>query len=79
MPATLAASFNTSAFRYININTSETPSFETIAAPVGYLSDLEQVETGTAVTVLLAFAYLIYTSYCTFSRVNIPIHDAKIE
>ncbi|KAK0446116.1 PIG-X [Armillaria borealis] len=45
-----------------------------VQAPVGRPDDASQVELGTAVTILLCFAYLAYTSYKTALRLGNTKH-----
>ncbi|SJL09982.1 uncharacterized protein ARMOST_13364 [Armillaria ostoyae] len=45
-----------------------------VQAPVGRPDDASQVELGTAVTILLCFAYLVYTLYKTALRLGYTNH-----
>ncbi|PBK76017.1 hypothetical protein ARMSODRAFT_1080159 [Armillaria solidipes] len=45
-----------------------------VQAPVGRPDDASQVELGTAVTILLCFAYLVYTLYKTALRMGYTNH-----
>ncbi|KAK0205090.1 PIG-X [Desarmillaria ectypa] len=68
----------TALFRQSNISRlSPSLSSETvfhIQVPVGMPGDVSQVELGTTVTILLCFAYLIYTLYKTAVRLDSTQH-----
>lgn len=50
-------------------------STQIVQAPVGDLADLNRVEVGIAVVVLIAFFYLVDISFRTASRLyNTPLH-----
>ncbi|KAG7451437.1 uncharacterized protein BT62DRAFT_927143 [Guyanagaster necrorhizus] len=70
MPEDFAALFRRSNISHLL--PSETVFY--VQVPVGRLGDISQVEMGTTFTILLCFAYLIYTSYKTAVRLGNTEH-----
>jgi len=73
LPAQLSGKFDASELTIIPLRSSI--SAQIVQAPVGDLADLNRVEVGIAVVVLIAFFYLVDISFRTASRLySTPLH-----